>query len=45
MREITEEHLDPKEVPDVKVAERWSPLELSPLNKSSELVLLYARHD
>ncbi|KAL8292676.1 hypothetical protein RQP46_001288 [Phenoliferia psychrophenolica] len=35
MREITEEHLDPAAVPDVRVAERWSPLELSPLNKKT----------
>ena len=37
MREITEEHLVEEEVPDVRVDEVWSPIELSPLNKSSKL--------
>lgn len=37
-REVTEEHLIPKEVPDVRTNEIWSPLEPSPLNKSSALL-------
>lgn len=32
-REITEEHLDPAAVPDVKASQHWSPIELSPLSK------------
>ncbi|GAA5942568.1 uncharacterized protein JCM15063_000037 [Sporobolomyces koalae] len=35
MREITEEHLIEEEVPDVRTTELWSPIELSPLNKTS----------
>ncbi|KAM0752659.1 thiamine diphosphate-binding protein [Meredithblackwellia eburnea MCA 4105] len=35
MREITEEHLDPQGVPDVRVNEVWSEIEKSPLNKKT----------
>ncbi|KAM0752678.1 thiamine diphosphate-binding protein [Meredithblackwellia eburnea MCA 4105] len=34
-REVTEEHLDPTTVPDVRVSEVWSELERSPMNKRS----------
>ncbi|GAA5906270.1 hypothetical protein JCM5296_000300 [Sporobolomyces johnsonii] len=34
-REITEEHLDPQEVPDVRAEEVWSPIEPAPLNRST----------
>lgn len=35
MREITEEQLDPAEVPDVRAAEVWSGIELAPLNNKT----------
>ncbi|GAA5972221.1 hypothetical protein JCM21900_006225 [Sporobolomyces salmonicolor] len=34
-REVTEEHLDPQAVPDVRAGEVWSPIEPAPLNKST----------
>ncbi|GAA5869324.1 hypothetical protein JCM1840_005440 [Sporobolomyces johnsonii] len=34
-REITEEYLDPQEVPDVRAGEVWSPIEPAPLNRST----------
>ncbi|GAA5826197.1 hypothetical protein JCM5353_003843 [Sporobolomyces roseus] len=34
-REITEEHLDPDQVPDVRAGEVWSPIEPIPLSKSA----------
>ena len=33
-REVTEEHLDPGQVPDVRAGEVWSPIEPIPLSKS-----------
>ncbi|KAM0786761.1 hypothetical protein ACM66B_002196 [Microbotryomycetes sp. NB124-2] len=35
MREITEEHVDPASVPDVRVNEVWSPIEPAPLTKKT----------
>ena len=36
MREITEEPMEEKDVPDVRASEVWSAVEPSPLNKSSK---------
>ncbi len=36
MRKITEEHLIEADVPNVRTNKVWSPIKLSPLNKSSE---------
>lgn len=46
MREITEEHLDPKEVPDVRTNQVWGAVDPAPLIKSSRFpsVLVLARH-
>lgn len=35
-REATEQHMDPKSVPDVRANEIWSPIELNALNKPGE---------
>ncbi|KAK4057533.1 hypothetical protein OIO90_001602 [Microbotryomycetes sp. JL221] len=35
MREVTEEHVDPSSVPDVRVSDVWSPVEPAPLTKST----------
>lgn len=44
-REITEEHLDPDKVPDVRPGEVWSPIEPIPLNKAGASISVRTSHE